>query len=192
MRVTHGGLAGHLRKQSCGLDAVRPIKDVLVLWILYLAGMILVYGSWWAWYGGVSWGPRFLLFASLPASLLLAAQVWRPPRDLLAATVVVAAFLLSVWVGIDGQTFGRFGQDACFANHYALESFCWYVPEFSVLWTPLVAHAQLSVGDVILVAYSVPVAAYVSWPLIRHWARTALDTVRLSWSAYRRRHAWRF
>ncbi len=60
-----------------GLEAVRPIKDVMVLWLLYLVGLVLVYGGWWAWYGGYTWGPRFLIVASLPASLLLAAQVRR-------------------------------------------------------------------------------------------------------------------
>src|SRR5260370_36009888 len=67
-----------------GLDALRPVRDTLVLWCLYLAGLVLAYGSWWAWYGGFTGGPRFLIFASRPAPLLLAAQVRRPPRRLLA------------------------------------------------------------------------------------------------------------
>src|SRR2546430_10361340 len=51
------------------------------------AGIVLVYGTWWAWYGGFTWGPRFLIFASLPASLLLAAQIRRPPQTLLIQTM---------------------------------------------------------------------------------------------------------
>jgi hypothetical protein len=175
-----------------GLEALRSVTQVLVLWMLYLAGMVLVYGTWWAWYGGFAWGPRFLTFASLPASLLLAAQVRRPPRALLAITVVLAALLLSVWVGIDGQTFGRFAQTACTANHYYLESFCWYVPEFSVLWTPFVFQAHLSWVDYIVIAYAVGVTGYVAYPLIRQWAVTARRDLGLAWAAYGRRAPWGF
>ena len=173
-----------------GLEALRSVTQVLVLWMLYLAGMVLVYGSWWAWYGGFTWGPRFLTFASLPAALLLAAQARRPPPALLALTVVLAALLLSVWVGIDGQTFGRFAQASCTANHYYLESFCWYVPEFSVLWTPFVFHAQLSLGDLLLIAYAVGVSAYMAYPLLRHWTVTAYRGLGLAWAAYGHRERW--
>jgi len=175
-----------------GLEALRSIREVLVLWLLYLAGLVVAYGSWWAWYGGYSWGPRFLIFASWPASLLLAAQARRPPPALLAATAALAALVLSVWVAIDGQTFGQFGQDVCTANQYRLESFCWYVPEFSVLWTPFVFHPRLSWQDPILIAYSAGVAAYVAWPLLRQWAVAMRLQVDLMWAAYRRRAAWRF
>jgi hypothetical protein len=175
-----------------GLDALRPVTQVLVLWMLYLAGMVLVYGSWWAWYGGFTWGPRFLIFASLPASLLLAAQVRRPPRALLAGTVVLAALLLSLWVGIDGQVFGRFAQAPCAANHYDLESFCWYVPEFSVLWTPFVFNAHLSWVDFALIAYAVGLTGYIAFPLIREWAITARSELGEALAAHRGRTPWRF
>jgi hypothetical protein len=175
-----------------GLEALRSVSQVLVLWVLYLAGMVLVYGSWWAWYGGLAWGPRFLTFASLPAALLLAAQVRRPPRALLAATAVLAALLLSVWVGIDGQTFGNFAQSTCTANHYYLESFCWYVPEFSVLWTPFVFGAHLSWTGYIVIAYALGVSAYVAYPLLRNWIVTLRRDLGLARAAYTRRAPWRF
>lgn len=175
-----------------GLEALRSVSQVLTLWMLYLAGMVLVYGSWWAWYGGFTWGPRFLIFASLPASLLLAAQVRRPPRSLLAATAVLAALLLSLWVGIDGQVFGRFAQAPCQANHYYLEAYCWYVPEFSVLWTPFVFGGQLWWPYYILIAYAVGVTAYVAYPLLRQWAVTARRDLGLAWAAYGRRAPWGF
>jgi hypothetical protein len=174
-----------------GLEALRSVSEVLVLWFLYLAGLVLAYGSWWAWYGGFTWGPRFLVFASLPASLLVAAQVRRPPRQLIALTIVVAALLLSVWVGIDGQVFGRFAQDPCSANHYALESFCWYVPEFSVLWTPFVFGAHAPWWGFVLIAYAVGVSAYVANPVIRGWASALYRDGTLAWSAYRHRPSWR-
>jgi len=173
-----------------GLEALRPVKDVLVMWMLYLGGMVVVYGSWWAWYGGYAWGPRFLTFASLPASLLLAAQVRRPPRTLLAVTIVLAAMLLSVWAGIDGATFGRFAQTTCTANHYYLESFCWYVPEFSVLWTPFVFGAKPSLADFVLILYALGTAAYVAYPMLRQWIITVRQDAALAWTAYGRRARW--
>jgi hypothetical protein len=167
-----------------GLEALRSVSQVLVLWMLYLAGMVLVYGF--------TWGPRFLTFAALPASLLLAAQVRRPPRALLALTVVLAALVLSVWVGIDGQAFGRFAQTTCTANHYYLESFCWYVPEFSVLWTPFVFGADVPLAGYILIAYAVGVSGYVAYPLLRQWTVTVKRDLILAWAAYGRRASWRF
>jgi hypothetical protein len=175
-----------------GLKALRSVSQVLTLWILYVAGMVLVYGSWWAWYGGFTWGPRFLVFASLPASMLLAAQVRRPPQALVAAAAVMAALLLSLWVGIDGQVFGRFAQAPCQANHYYLEAFCWYVPEFSVLWTPFVFRGQVWWPHYILIAYAVGVTGYVAYPLLRQWAVTARRDLGQAWAAHRRRAPWGF
>jgi hypothetical protein len=159
---------------------------------LYLAGIVLVYGTWWAWYGGFTWGPRFLIFASLPASLLLAAQLRRPPRSFLTSTLVLVALVLSLWVGIDGQVFGRFAQTPCQANHYYLEAFCWYVPEFSVLSTPFVFGGQLWWPHYILIAYAVGVTAYIAYPLLRQWAVTVRSDLGVAWAAYRSRAPWRF
>jgi hypothetical protein len=172
-------------------EALRSVRETLIFWSLYLAGLVFVYGSWWAWYGGFTWGPRLLVFASLPASLLLVAQVRRPPRRLIALTVVLAALLLSVWVGIDGQVFGRFGQDVCSANHYSQESLCWYVPEFSVLWTPIVFKAAVPWWGFPLIAYDAAVAVYVAYPLLREWASAVARDLGLAWVAYRRRPGWR-
>lgn len=175
-----------------GLEALRSVREILVLWMLYLAGIVLVYSAWWAWAGGFTWGPRFLTFASVPASLLLAAQVRRPARGLIALTVVLAVLVFSAWVGIDGQTFGRFGQEVCSANNYSLDAFCWYVPEFSVLYTPFVFHAHVTGRDAIFIVYSAGVAFYVGYPLLREWTLTLYRDLQLTLAAYRRRASWRF
>ena len=174
-----------------GQKTLRPVRDALIMWLLFLAGMVLLYGTWWAWYGGYSWGPRFFLFASLPAALLLATFVRRPPRGLTAATLVLLVFVLSVWAGIDGETYGQYAQSACTANHYFLESFCWYVPEFSVLWTPLVFHAPFSWRYPLIFAYAIGVSAFVAWPLIVRWLAALSRESAAAWSAHRGGPAWR-
>ena len=109
------------------------------LWLLFLAGLVLVYARWWAWYGGWFWGPRFFLFASIPASFALAVSLAEAPRQSLGRNVATLALLaLSCWVGLDGAVFGMAHLEIGPANDYALESLTWYVPEFSVLWRPFV------------------------------------------------------
>jgi hypothetical protein len=105
---------------------------------------------------------------------------------------VLAALLLSLWVGIDGQTFGQFAQSQCTINHYYLEAFCWYVPEFSVLWTPFVFHASVSARDLVLIAYAVGATAYVAYPLLHQGAAASRREIALAWAAYNRRAPWRF
>jgi hypothetical protein len=105
--------------------------------IVFLAGLLLVYSSWWAWYGGWRWGPRFLLFATYPSSVALAVLLHTPnnwPRRI--AALGIACW--TVWVGVSGVVFDLTGLGECIANGYAMEHLCWYVPDFSPLLRPLV------------------------------------------------------
>jgi hypothetical protein len=139
-------------QRALGARSVR-LRMIHRLWLLFVVGLILVYAPWWAWYGGWFWGPRFLLFASIPASLALA--VWlrkegASPRMRLAALV---ALTLSCWVGLNGAIF----SDAtlipvCFDNDYAREAYCHYIPEFSVLWRPFVNASQMGLGPAFYLA----------------------------------------
>lgn len=113
------------------------LAEARILWLLFVAGMVLVYSSWWAWYGGLSWGPRFFPVASLPASLALAARLRHPPSHPLGLLGLLAVVLLSGWVGVNGIVFGT-PPGACVAHDFANEHLCWYVPEFGTLWRPLV------------------------------------------------------
>ena len=57
-------------------DATEPARAPLVaLLVVFTAGLVVVYARWWAWYGGVNWGPRFFVVAILPASVILATRV---------------------------------------------------------------------------------------------------------------------
>jgi hypothetical protein len=117
-----------------GLDPLRvEIEAMLVL----LLGMLLVYSCWWSWYGGVFWGPRFFLFACIPAALASAALIGSRLYPIFAG-VLAGALLFQTWGTIQSVLYGTTGLHICTANDYALEFLCWYVPEFSPLFRQFV------------------------------------------------------
>lgn len=136
-----------------------------VLWLLFLVGLVLVYARWWSWYGGFFWGPRFFLFASIPASFSLAVRANSPSRSLAANAATAAALVLSGWVAINGAVHQQVGLDICHENVYALEHLCWHVPEFSVLWHPFVAAPPLSVHDIAFMSFVAVVIIRMLVPL---------------------------
>ena len=143
--------------------ALRPVHPFQRACLWVVAGLLLVYGQWWAWYGGYSWGPRFLVFAAVPASLRLAAECRHPPRRVLALLAVLAALLLSLWGGFDGAVLRFWKQEVCTASGYAVEAFCWDVPEFSVLFTPLIWTPRLDTGAWLLLGYAAVLAVRLGW-----------------------------
>jgi hypothetical protein len=136
---------------------VNPVeRKLLILWLLITLGLLLAYASWWAWYGGWYWGPRFFLFASLPAAWFLAKLVHSNNPSLLKTLTLAILITLSLWVGVNGVVFQQKTLDLCKQNNFALESLCWYVPEFSPLIRPLIVHGALSHYDkLILFLYGV-------------------------------------
>jgi hypothetical protein len=138
--------------------ALRPVRPFQRASLLVVAGLLLVYGQWWAWYGGYSWGPRFLVFAAIPATLRLSAECTHPPRRVLPLLAVLGALLLSLWGGFDGAMLRFWKQEVCTSNGYAVEAFCWDVPEFSVLFTPFIWRPQLEPGAWLLLAYELVLA----------------------------------
>ncbi|GAP14114.1 hypothetical protein LARV_01877 [Longilinea arvoryzae] len=122
-------------------------RRLLTLWLLIVLGLILAYAPWWAWYGGWFWGPRFFLFASVPASWMLAKLFHSENKSLPMILVLLILISGSLWVGVDGVVFQQKMLETCTANNYALESLCWYVPEFSPLIRPWITHATLSLND---------------------------------------------
>jgi hypothetical protein len=108
-----------------------------LIWIAVVVGLILLYCRWWAWYGGVFYGPRFFLFASIPAALAIAARLNNGAESPAAVAITIVALALSLWVGAT-SAMGTPPLTICVENQYALEHLCWYTPEFSVLWQPLI------------------------------------------------------
>jgi hypothetical protein len=165
--------------------ALRPVQPFQRACLWVVAGLLLVYGQWWAWYGGYSWGPRFLVFAAIPASLRLAAECAHPPRRALALLAVLAALLLSLWGGFDGAVLRFWKQEVCTFNGYAVEAFCWDVPEFSVLFTPFIWTPRLRAGDWLLLGYAMLLAVRLGWAPARALGRRVAEL------ASRIAHAWR-
>ncbi|HEY7850109.1 MAG TPA: hypothetical protein VIC27_08595, partial [Ktedonobacterales bacterium] len=149
------------------------------LWLCFVVGLILIYAKWWAWYGGWFWGPRFFLFACVPASFALALWTQRPSARLSVNLLALLALALSVWVGIDGAVFNQAGLSLCTDHHYLLESYCHFSPDFSALWRPLVnvyllglgSHfasvEALTPGAVAFGFYTSLVGVYLALPLLR-------------------------
>jgi hypothetical protein len=139
------------------------------LWVGFVAGLVVVCAKWWAWWGGLFWGPRFFLFASIPASYAIA--VWLARVTELSLTRLVALFgvlTLSAWVAIDGAVFDYSGLGVC--RDVSHEWLCLYVPEFSALWRPFVLWTPPSPGRVIVGVYCGIVYCWLAAPVMRAMA----------------------
>jgi hypothetical protein len=175
-----------------GVSAIADrLRAAYHLWIWFLIGLIVVYAKWWSWYGGWSWGPRFFLVASVPASLAIAVRLQRvreAGRWSLVATLL--ALTLSVWVGLDGAVFDQRDLSLCVQNTYALEFVCWYTPEFSVLWHPFVNGLSLSADQIAIAVYFLIVYLWLAVPIVFEIVGTAAATLAAA-RARRETPAWR-
>ena len=165
-----------------------------LLWISFLVGLILVYSAWWAWYGGWFWGPRYFLFASIPASFAIALRLHYRGASFAGNLLTAAVLLLSLWVGINGAIFAQQGLSICGANHSALELLCHYTPEFSVLWHPFVANefVKLDHHQLAYLAYSLLVFAYLAIPFLADLLRQTISGARAFSRTYLNLGTWRF
>jgi hypothetical protein len=163
----------------------------LGLW--FLAGLVVVYARWWAWYGGWFWGPRFFLFASVPAALALAVHLADAHRHTLGRNLAaLACLVLSGWVALSGMVYGQSNLEVCAENDYALEALLWYTPEFSALWRPFVAPRELNVWEWLRMAGFAVGWGLLAYPLAWRVARQSADAVAAAWRAYRAGETWRF
>jgi hypothetical protein len=110
-------------------------KEEAVLFTAIFGAYLLLHAGWWSWYGGWSWGPRFLVptlpFLILPLGALWPGRIAR--RVCLLALTVVSVFVQFLGVAID------FNQYMLLINDLSKLLF---VPEYS----PLIGHLQLLMG----------------------------------------------
>jgi hypothetical protein len=145
----------------------------IVLMLFVVAGLVGVYAKWWAWYGGLAWGPRYFTLAAIPAALVLVLRVRAAGQSAGHDALALVVLTLSAWVGFAGLVSPLDPPAVCQANHYALESFCWYVPEYSALWQPVLHPPPLTAATVTITAWCIIVFAYFAAPLAVALARRA-------------------
>jgi hypothetical protein len=174
-----------------GVGSGAKLYTLYLLWLVFVGGMVIVYAHWWAWYGGWFWGPRFFLFASIPAALVLAVRLHARAAGLGANLLTLGALALSFWVGVNGVVFEQQGLSACTAHNYAQEFLCQFTPEFSALWHPFVVFEPLSPGAILYTATSSAIFLYLALPLLMRMTRQVADWLRGTASAYLSREAWR-
>ncbi len=171
------------------------LYQVYTLWICFVVGLILVYSHWWAWYGGTYfWGPRFFLFACIPASFALAVRLMRYKEASLGVNLLtLVVFCLSAWVSVDGAVFQRYVTipRACSQYHFAMQMLCWYTPEYSALWQPFVFHLWIYMGQAIFGLFSLLVAAYIAVPLFIHLLKQIWDFAKQFCSKHMNLRLWR-
>lgn len=197
------GLLLWLRSRTVEDEAGAELASLYWLWITFLIGMIVIYAGWDDWSGSWFWGPRFFLFASIPASFALAVRLGAPSRSLAVNAFTLAVLLFSFWVGINGALFGTSSLDAGFHGYACTftgtwrDNMCFYAPELSVLWQPFIVaagvhwnvsaflHVEQDGGrELIWGFFSLVVFAYLAVPLIRTVAGQTLAAVRRSSSAF--------
>lgn len=147
-----------------GIDLARVYR----LWMLFIAGLVLVYAPWWAWYAGMSWGPRFFLAGIMPAALVLALRLGHRRASLPANLLTVAVLLLSVWIGVNSLLWHELWTPICYGTPESVEALCWHTPEYSSLWYPLVSNQfrALTAGQWLSVGYSAIVLAWLATPVL--------------------------
>jgi hypothetical protein len=151
--------------------ALGRYRLLVALMLIYVTALVLIYAKWWAWYGGLSWGPRFFVFAAIPASILIVGRIQAAGRSFLADALTLVVLTLSAWVGLAGATADLSALDFCVSDHFAHEPFCWYVPEYSSLWRPLVDFPELTRSKALVAVWCLFVFAYLAAPLVRSLAR---------------------
>lgn len=142
-----------------------PGRRAVTMMLLFTAGLVLVYSKWWAWYGGVSWGPRFFLFATIPASILIAARIQRAGESSLADAFTLGVLALSAWVAITGGVADLGTLSFCTDHSYSNEQLCWFTPDYSSLWEPVRQHPSLTTSTAVFAVYCFVVFVYLAIPL---------------------------
>jgi hypothetical protein len=158
-------------------------RSTVVLMLLFLAGLVLVYAKWWAWYGGIAWGPRYFTFAAIPASLLIAVRLTRTRASALFDVITIAVLAASTWVSIAGGVADlQWLDNFCTQDNYSVESLCWYAPEFSPIGHALVQFPALTTSTAVVVGYCALVFAYLAARPFANLVREVGPLWRLAWN----------
>jgi hypothetical protein len=131
--------------------------------VWFTVGLVLIYAKWWAWPGGWFWGPRFFVFACIPAAFALALHLSDDRAAPAAKALTLGILGWSVWVGINGAVYGQLDMAICNVEPN-IEPLCWYSPEFSALFRPFIVAKTLSFSERIIFAYSIATGVVLAAP----------------------------
>jgi hypothetical protein len=138
------------------------------LWALGIA-LVPIYSMWWAWDGGVSFGPRFFTILVVPAAIATASFISRTNRSVLRSAVAAVGVVLSLWVVVSGAVFGvtTTAFDWC-ASGGGFDNFvlCLYTPEYSSLWAPIWAADPVGARDAVFAITMCVFVAPTLWKLV--------------------------
>lgn len=159
---------------------------------VYFAGLLLVFSRFWAWPGDWFWGPRFYLFVSFLAVMVLMVMRRNEHLSLPWRIFWFLATALSFWVGCQGIMYGQDFLEDCYKTHGPqVEFMCWYVPEYSPLWRPFVVWPLPQGRKVAYLGYFLLVAGTVLWEPGKKILSEARAGVAAFWREYARPSAWR-
>ena len=144
------GLYGLLVSPARGLVWYSPVSVLGVVWFgrfwrdrarlawlvaALLAVVVVSSSKWWAWNGGLNWGPRYLV-AAVPLTVLPIAYGLREWGDLSGArrSLAVVLVVLSGVVQLRGATTDYDRAVAPIASLSRGENERWFVPQLSPLW----------------------------------------------------------
>jgi hypothetical protein len=143
---------------------VVPGRRVVLLMLLYVGGLVLVYAKWWAWDGGTTtWGPRYFVFAAIPASLFIAARVQHAGASAAIDAVTFVVLAVSGWIGVSGAIIDLSTVER---NCGQTGGICRYAPEYSSLWQPVRSFPQLTPSTTIFAVYCGLIFCFLATPLI--------------------------
>ena len=167
----------------------RPGNEIMTTWMIFVAGLLVVYGRWWGWDGGLFWGPRFFLVACFPASLALAVVLVMVPHRTAAIAASLGLLVAAIYVGVNGASLqSRSALLFCQSHAVSLPSLCSDVPEFSPLWRPVLDALHPTTAQWYFAAWGAVV-------LLRLGARPAnalLEAIRSRRGAGTLREPWRW
>jgi hypothetical protein len=161
-----------------------PGRGAVALMLLFVVGLILIYSSWWSWYGGLSWGPRFFTFAAIPASILLAAGIWRAGQSAKADALTLCVLALSFWVAFSGAL-ARLDVALQTCRVLAIYTGCYYQPKDSSLWQMVTDFPRLTPPTALLAVLICAAFVYLAAPLVASVVRPLRP--RRAWAV-----GWRF
>lgn len=165
-------------------------REIILAGLIYLIGLVVVYGRFWGWHAGYFWGPRYFLFVSLLSCLALLALSREEQLSLKWRSLWVLTVGFSLWVACQGVLFGNDFLEDCGAKD--LDFMCIYTPEYSVLWRMFIIGPPMAGRRIAFLIYFVLVGGSVLWSPVKILLGEFLTFAKSTWRDHGPTSNWRF